>query len=691
MMRMGTRNFQELLARYEEEGELLRISSEISPFVIPAAVSHIHARQLAPRSSKCAALFDPRRAGMGGKALLFENVKGSEIPLAMNLFGSYRRLEIALGCESNGGLEEIANKIGLLVEPKPPRSFSELIKLLKRVVPLASIVPKRVKKGRAQEHVKLTEKGQVDLMSLPLPKCWPLDGNPQSVGYAIGPEEAGTLEGRGRYITLAGIHTIHASEKSDTKPSSHNIGMYRMQLVDKDKLAMHSHIHHDGAAHWRSWKCIGEPMPIAICFGGESVLPYAATAPLPPGLTELLMAGYLRQGGIRLVRAKTVPLWIPAESEIVIEGWVSTESGGPGWDPNSKEPLGDGAVFEGPFGDHTGFYSLPDRYPIVNVTAVTHCANPILPATVVGPPPQEDYCLGKATERIFRPLLKVLVPDIIDYDLPLFGCFHNAAIVSIKKEYAFQARKIMHAIWGAGQMAWTKMIIVVDDSVDVHNQAEVLTAIISNCRWAHDLEKTTGPVDILDHAAPVLGGAGKIGVDATFTWEDEALMDKSELLKSDPLGCEQVFEYLNNKNLIVKDIAVPTLGQGRVVLYSVPKESLDLRNKRLEDFASALPKEVDLLIAVPQEVDLRDLDQCLFEVLSHSDGHRDIWFINKLCVIDGGRKNKGEVRFNRSTRKWPPSLCFDKQTIAELNSRSAEFEIDLEILKKESSRSKADC
>ena len=685
---MGTSNFQQLLARYEEEGELLRISKQVSPFLIPAAVSHMHARQSAPRASRGASSFDLRRSSMGGKALLFENVEGSEIPLAMNLFGSYRRLEIALGCESDGGLEKIASKIELLVEPKPPRSFSELINLLKRVVPLANIVPKRVKKGRAQEHIKLTQRGEVDLMSLPLPKCWPLDGDPKCVGYPIGAEEAGTLEGGGRYITLAGIHTIHAAEKNNSKPSSHNIGMYRMQLVGANKLAMHSHIHHDGAAHWRSWKRIGEPMPIAICFGGESVLPYAATAPLPPGLTELLMAGYLRQRGIRLVRAKTVPLWVPAESEIVIEGWVSTESGGPGWNPNGTEPLGNGAVFEGPFGDHTGFYSLPDRYPIVDVTAVTHCSNPILPATVVGPPPQEDYCLGKATERIFSPLLKVLVPDIIDYDLPLFGCFHNAAIVSIKKEYSFQARKIMHAIWGAGQMAWTKMIVVVDDSVDVHNQNEVLAAIANNCRWGHDLEKTTGPVDILDHAAPVLGGAGKIGIDATVTWEDEATIDKSAISKVAPLGCEEVYEYLNNKNLVVKEIEVPSLGQGRVVICSVPEETLDSRNKRLESLALSLPKEVELLIAVPEGVALEDLDQCLFEALSHSDGYRDLWFINKLCVIDGGRKNEGELRFDRPTRAWPPPLYFDKETIVELNKRAVEFEIDVEVLKKEAVRSK---
>ena len=262
-------------------------------------------------------------------------------------------------------------------------------------------------------------------------------------------------------------------------------------------------------------------MPLAIVLGGDSVLPYAATAPLPPGISELLMAGFLNDGGIDLVHCKTIDLHVPANAEIIIEGYVSVECGVVDFDPRRIGPdgkpvsLGPGAVFEGPFGDHTGYYSMPDRYPIFEVTAITHRRDPIFAATIVGPPPQEDYFLGKATERIFLPLLQALVPDIMDYHLPMFGAFHNCAFIKIDKQYALQARRVMHAIWGAGQMAWTKIIVVVDQRVDVHDQEQVLFELCANCDPGRDLEIVNGPLDILDHAAPYLGAGHKMGFDAT--------------------------------------------------------------------------------------------------------------------------------------------------------------------------------
>jgi 4-hydroxy-3-polyprenylbenzoate decarboxylase len=259
-------------------------------------------------------------------------------------------------------------------------------------------------------------------------------------------------------------------------------------------------------------------MPCAIVLGGESVLPYSATAPLPPGISELLFAGFLNGKGIDLVRCKTIDMHVPANAEIVIEGYVSTEADVIGYDPrhpHAEELDHSKEVFEGPFGDHTGFYSLPDRYPLFTITAITHREQPIYPTTIVGLPPQEDYYMGKATERIFLPLLQTLIPDIIDYDLPMFGCFHNCAFVKIKKEYPLQARRVMHAIWGAGQMAWTKMIIVVDHDVDVHNHEEVLFHLCANADPGRDIEIVNGPLDILDHAAPRLGAGHKIGFDAT--------------------------------------------------------------------------------------------------------------------------------------------------------------------------------
>ena len=261
-----------------------------------------------------------------------------------------------------------------------------------------------------------------------------------------------------------------------------------------------------------------------MVLGGESVLPYAATAPLPPGISELIFAGFINQSSIKLVKCKTVDLHVPASAEIVIEGFVSTTAGGVGYDPRDpkSKPLDhDHEVFEGPFGDHTGFYSLPDRYPVFTVTAITHRTKPIYPTTVVGYPPQEDYYLGKATERIFLPLLQTLVPDILDYDLPMFGCFHNCAFIKIKKEYPLQARRVMHAIWGAGQMAWTKTIVVVDHDVDVHDHEAVLFHLLANFDPGRDIEVVNGPLDILDHAAPRLGAGSKAGVDATRKWPGE--------------------------------------------------------------------------------------------------------------------------------------------------------------------------
>jgi 4-hydroxy-3-polyprenylbenzoate decarboxylase len=284
-----------------------------------------------------------------------------------------------------------------------------------------------------------------------------------------------------------------------------NAGMYRAQVLGPRATAMHWHRHHDGARNHRKYADRKEPMPLAIVFGGESVLPYAASAPLPPEVSELLFAGFLNGKGIDLVRCRTIDLEVPANAEIVVEGLVHpTET-----------------VVEGPFGDHTGYYSLPDRYPRYDVTAITHRRDPVYPTTIVGRPPQEDYYLGKATERIFLPLLRIVVPDVIDYDLPMFGAFHNCVFVKIRKEYPMQARKVMSAIWGAGQMMFCKLIIVVDQQVNVHDEQEVLFQVGANWDPRRDTVIVDGPLDILDHAAPYHGTGGKMGIDATRKIEGE--------------------------------------------------------------------------------------------------------------------------------------------------------------------------
>jgi 4-hydroxy-3-polyprenylbenzoate decarboxylase len=525
---------QDFIAALERAGELARVRARVSPVLEISEITDRVSKSASPNAPSAGAKrSDPRFHHMGGKALLFENVEGSDIPVLINAWGSYRRVEMALGCNDEGagaqaghtpgGFEALADKLGRLVKPEPPPTLLAKLQKIPELMQLANLPPKKVRSGVCQDVVIPREK--VDLRRLPLLRCWPHDGDFAALGYPAGVNRGipGLEEGpewerlyRGRYITLGTIHTIHADDLGNPTPPSRNVGMYRVQLFGQRHMSMHWHMHHDGARHWRSWKAKGERMPVAIALGGESVLPYAATAPMPPGISEMLLAGFLNRGGIPLVACKTVPLEVPANSEIVIEGYVSDEAGVIGFEPRTEgERPGDGAVFEGPFGDHTGFYSLPDRYPLLEVTCITHRKNPVYPTTIVGLPPQEDYYLGKATERLFLPLLRTLIPDIIDYDLPLFGAFHNCAFVKIRKEYPLQGRRVMHSIWGAGQMAWTKMIVVVDEDVNVHDHDEVLFHLCANCDPGRDVEIVNGPLDILDHAAPRLGAGHKIGFDAT--------------------------------------------------------------------------------------------------------------------------------------------------------------------------------
>lgn len=450
----------------DRRGQLKRISAEVDPILeiseITDRVSKSPAAGDAPPPPT-----DPVHGRLGGSGLLFERVKGSDIPVAINLFGSYERMRIALGCDS---FEALADRVEALVKPEMPTTLMEKIRKIPDLAKLAGSGPKIVKRGLCQEVVRTDD---ANILDLPAIQCWPEDG--------------------GRYITFAGVYS------KDPDAGQRNVGMYRVQLFEPKMTAMHWHLHHDGARHHRKYAARGEKMPLAIVLGGESVLPYAATCPLPPDVSELIFAGFLNGAGIELVPCRTIPMEVPANAEIVIEGYV---------DPKET-------VLEGPFGDHTGFYSLADYYPRFYVTAITHRRDPIYPTTIVGHPPQEDYYLGKVTERIFLPLLKILVPDAIDYSLPMFGAFHNCVFVKIRKEYPLQARKVMSSIWGAGQMMFSKLIIVVDEDVNVHDEQEVLFHVGANWDPRRDTVIVDGPLDILDHAAPFCGAGSKMGIDAT--------------------------------------------------------------------------------------------------------------------------------------------------------------------------------
>jgi 4-hydroxy-3-polyprenylbenzoate decarboxylase len=709
------RDFVEAL---ERDGQLTRVRAPVSPVLEAGALADAQSKRPAPRpASTSAQRNDPRFHHLGGRALLLENVQrpdslgggAYDMPVAINLWGSYRRMEMALGCHDElpapggtrvarrdrphtpGGFDAIGCVIGSLVKPEPPRSFGELVSKAKQFLPLLRIPPKRRRGlGLCQEVVHTGE--QIDLRRLPIIRCWQHDGDFASLGYppdvndhvaSIERGEAWDRDFRGRYITLAGIHTIHADDRDNPKPASHNIGMYRVQLFGRDRLAMHWHMHHDGARHWRSWKARGEPMPVAIVLGGESVMPYAATAPLPPGISELLLAGFLNRGGIPMVRGRTVPLWVPANAEIVIEGFVRTDAGFIDYDPRRDGPLGPGAVFEGPFGDHTGFYSLPDRYPLVEVSAITTRRDPIYPTTIVGLPPQEDYFLGKATERVFFPLLKTLIHDIEDYDLPMFGAFHNCAAIKIRKAYPMQGRRVMHSIWGAGQMAWTKTIFVVDDDVDVHDTMGVLRSAGERCHPLRDIETVHGPLDILDHAAPRLGAGMKIGFDCTRKRDGEQLHGVGvsvgpgvtveapmPVLAPRSAECEaylrlvhalpsvvgaRVIEAAPAWMLVQADKTIA--GIGRAVIESIWSLSAGVE-------AAMLPRFV---VVVGRDADLADADVVLFHWCAHTDASRDMyrWASSngrvQRVAFDATPKLPGDERNHQPARDWPPMLAIDAQ------------------------------
>ena len=497
-------DLQTFIRDLDARGQLLRVKVQVDPILEISAIAD-RVSKLPAAGSSPAPETDPVHGGCGGHGLLFENVKNSTIPVAINVFGSYERMRLALGVSS---FEELADRIQQLVKPNMPTTLLEKMKKLPQLAKMAGFGPKPAKRGICQEVVHTDD---ASLLALPIIQSWPRDGEPGYGGKSANQNRDREGAGTGRYITLAGIYTV------DPETGDRNVGMYRVQVYDEKLAAMHWHMHHDGARHFRKYKKLGERMPLAIVLGGEPVLTYAATCPLPPDMSELLFAGFLNDGGIELVPCKTIPLGVPANAEIVIEGWV---------DP-------DRTLVEGPFGDHTGFYSLADYYPPFTVTAITHRRDPIYPTTIVGPPPQEDYYLGKATERIFLPLLRMLIPDIIDYHLPMFGAFHNCVFVKIRKEYPMQARKVMSSIWGAGQMMFSKMIVVVDDHVNVHDEQDVLFHMGANVDWRRDTMIVDGPCDILDHSTPYYGTGGKIGIDATRKtpgegvvrdWPDELTM-----------------------------------------------------------------------------------------------------------------------------------------------------------------------
>ncbi len=477
---MAFDSFRDFVGQLDRAGELKRISQPVA--------TELEITEIADREMKSPG---------GGKALLFEkptvNGEVSPFPLAINTMGSHKRMAMSLGANS---VDAVAAELGSLMKAKPPTSFREAIKLLGQALDLRHAKPKVVKDGPCKEVVHLVESPQstvqswpkapsleflatrhaplVTLLNLPIQKCWPLDG--------------------GRFITLPCVVT------KDPDTGERNVGMYRIQIYDDKTTGMHWQLQKVGARHGRRYYETSTRMPVSIFIGGDPVFAFAATAPLPDGLDEFLLAGYLRKKSVELVKCETNDLEVPASADFVIEGYV---------DP--KEPLRD----EGPFGDHTGYYTLPEPYPVFHITAITHRKDAMYPATIVGMPPMEDFYIGGASVKLFLPVFKMNFPEIVDIALPAEGVFHNLVFVSIKKTYPMQAYKIMHGLWGMGQMMFTKYIVVVDDDVDVHNTSEVLFRLCANTDPQRDSIFTKGPADVLDHATSEMAMGSKLGIDAT--------------------------------------------------------------------------------------------------------------------------------------------------------------------------------
>jgi 4-hydroxy-3-polyprenylbenzoate decarboxylase len=464
-------DLREFIAHLDKHGRLRRVAAPVSRDLEIAAITDRVSKGPADRNV----------------ALLFENVEGFSVPVLINAFGAQDRMAAALGVDR---LDDLSARVAKVLDLKVPGSFFDKLRKLGDLFDLAKAAPKRVRSAPCQEVV---ETDRASLATLPILRCWPGDA--------------------GRYITLPLVFT------RDPGSGARNVGMYRLQVFDDQTLGLHWQIHKGSAEHHRLAEEAQKPMDVAIALGGDPCSIYAASAPLPPGIDEMVFAGWLRGAGVPMIACRTIDLEVPAEAEIVLEGWV---------DPAERRP-------EGPFGDHTGYYSLARDYPVFHLNAITRRKSPIYPTTIVGRPPQEDYWLGKATERIFLPIIRVLLPEVVDMNMPAEGVFHNLVIVSIKKRYPGQARKVMYALWGLGLMMLAKNIVVVSEHVDVHDLSEVAWRATGNVDPKRDLLLVEGPMDDLDHAALRHRFGGKLGIDATEKnamdgidqpWPEEILMSE---------------------------------------------------------------------------------------------------------------------------------------------------------------------
>jgi 4-hydroxy-3-polyprenylbenzoate decarboxylase len=601
---MAYSGLKDFIAALERNEELQRIKVFVDPVLEIAEITD-------------------RITKSGGKALLFEN-NGTAFPVLINAFGSDRRMSMALGkhdiSEAGSDIEEIYNLV-----TRSSSRFIDKILSLPHFIKVAGFLPARKKsKGKCQQ----VEYHEPDLAIFPVLKCWPHDG--------------------GRFVTLPMVHTIHpATGKS-------NVGMYRMQILGTNITAIHWQRHKTGANHFEAWKKAGKKMPVSVTLGGDPVYTYCATAPLPENISEYILAGFLRKKKVKLVKCLTNDLYVPFDADIVIEGYV---------DPD--EPF----ITEGPFGDHTGFYSLADLYPVFHVTCITHSKKAVYPATIVGIPPQEDAWLTKATERIFlSPVRLAIQPEVADFHMPEAGVAHNLVIVKINKSYPGQGMKVINSMSGAGQMMFTKYLIVVSGNLNIRNYRELAIHILSNTNFKSDILFTRGPLDVLDHSSDSYSFGGKAGIDATCKLPEEVhgRQEISEAEESaDPEYIDGLFEVQ-----FIKAFNTSLLKDGIRVLVLTVNLSEDpgcigkiIELLKSENFAGIFR----LVIAVDHTVDPYDMYMVAWQVLGNTDPQRDHFLISPYTILfDATIKAYCLGGF---PRRWPNIICSDALTIEKVDRK----------------------
>ncbi len=604
---MAYKDLQQFIDALERAGELIRVKEYVNP--------HLEITEITDRLSK----------SENNKALLFENT-GYDFPLLINSMGSNKRMCMALGVDN---LDAISKEIEQLFHQLsgPKEGILDKLKMLPMLGQISSWMPKQINGRGACQQIIME---QPDLGKLPVMTCWPEDGGP--------------------FITLPVINTKHPIT------GIRNVGMYRMQVFGPTLTGMHWHKHKVSAGHYNEYKKLGMKMPVAVALGGDPAYTYAATAPLPPNVDEYMLSGFLRKKKVELVKCITQDMYVPADADFIIEGYVDPE-----------EEL----IWEGPFGDHTGYYSLADWYPKFHVTCITHKKNAVYPSTIVGIPPQEDAWIGKATERIFlAPIKMTLLPEIVDMELPIEGVFHNLTIVKIKKEYAGHAQKVMNAMWGAGQMMFNKILVITDGEVDIHNYAAVAKAISKNCDPQQDIYFSQGPMDVLDHSCSKFAFGGKMCIDATTKFEEEVRCAKQ------PEGAV----YLDDEKVKalfgeISSINSSLLKLGISVVFIAVKKSRINHIKELHQNLFSLPDfaAVKIAIYVEHTINTSDIADCIWRFANNIDPKRDSFIIegaNESSIshigFDGTRKTKELDNFHRD---WPNILISDDATIKAIDEK----------------------